>query len=249
MPRYMMTLCLAVTLGLAGSSSTRAQDSGEAFYAGKTLRLVVGYGAGGGYDAYARLLAPHLKARLNVVVVENRPGGGGLTALNQVAAGKADGLTLMIIDGQAAALGQLLDQPGVRFDLNRLTWLGRVVAEPRILLWSARSPFRTMADGINAPRPLKWAASGKTDSIADVIAFASEALGLNSKIIIGYKGSRGAIVSGQKSLRIGTKVFANGPENRPDFRRDLPGKSSGIRVRSRGGLVSCYHPPNSGLSG
>ena len=65
------------------ASSAAAQESEQAFFAGKTVRFVVGFGPGGGYDAYARMLAPYLSKTLGAtVIVENRPGAGGLLALN-----------------------------------------------------------------------------------------------------------------------------------------------------------------------
>ena len=112
----------------AGTLSVANADMSDAanFYKGKTIKLVVGYGPGGGFDTYARLIAPHLeKAMGATVIVENRPGGG-LTALNQIVRAKADGLRLMLAHGEAAVLAQLIDKPGVRFDLTKVTWLGRV---------------------------------------------------------------------------------------------------------------------------
>lgn len=193
------------------SAGAGAQVSDAAnFYAGKTIRLIVGYGPGGGYDTYARMLAPHLEARTGAtVIVENRPGGGGLVALNQVVAAKGDGLTLMIANAEGAVLAQLVGKEGVRYDLRRVTWLARVSSEARILMWSAKSPFRTLADGLHAPRTIKWAASGKSDSIADVISFASVALGLDSRIIIGYKGSKEAALAAIRGEADGISVSAS----------------------------------------
>ena len=149
-------------------------ETAAEFYAGKVVKLVVGYGPGGGYDSYARLLAPFLEKRLGAtVVVENRPGGGGMVAIGQLAASQGDSLTLVLANMEAAALGQLLDNPGIRFDVTELSIVARVAGERKVALLSAESPF-----------------GGKTDGIADGAAIFSEALGLNSEIIIGYKGSK-----------------------------------------------------------
>src|SRR5580704_19220287 len=78
--------------------AARAQDAERAYFSGKTVRLVVGYGPGGGYDAYARMIAPHLSKVLGAsVVVENQPGAGGLVALNRLPTAAPDGLTMMIV--------------------------------------------------------------------------------------------------------------------------------------------------------
>lgn len=187
----------AVLLGalvvLSGFMSDAAAQTAAEFYKGKVVKLVVGYGAGGGYDTYARLLAPHLEAQLDAtVVVENRPGGGGNLALNRLMTAKPDGLTLMLINGRASTMSQLVGTEGVRFDLTRLTVLGRVTSEPRVILFSAASPYRSLADAQTAADVIKWGAAGRTDSLASVAAMASTALDLNSEIIMGYKGSKEA---------------------------------------------------------
>src|ERR1019366_7839220 len=111
MPTIMraVTRALAAALALAaGVPVARAQDAERAYFSGKTVRLVVGYGPGGGYDAYARMIAPHFSKVLGAsVVVENQPGAGGLVALNRIYAAAPDGLTMMIVNGTGSALLQL----------------------------------------------------------------------------------------------------------------------------------------------
>ena len=75
----LLAICSAIAVPL---SSGRAQESEKAFYAGKTVRMIVGSGVGGGYDVFSRLIAPYLAKVLGTtVVVENVPGAGGLLAL------------------------------------------------------------------------------------------------------------------------------------------------------------------------
>lgn len=209
--RRSLFFAFAVVWSVVMASAAPAQgDDAAAFYKGKVIRLLVGYGPGGGYDAYARLLAPHLERKTGAtVVVENRPGGGGLVALNRLVTVKPDGLTLMIINGQAAALAQLLGQEGVRYDLTKITWLGRLSAEARVLMWSAKSPFQTLADGRAASRRIKWAATGKAGTLAMWVAFASEALDLDSLIITGYKGSKAAALAAMGGEVDGISVSAS----------------------------------------
>ncbi len=188
-------LVLAAALASAPLLAQDEKVTGD-FYRGQLVRLVVGFGAGGGYDAYARLLAPHLERHLGATVaVENQPGGGGLVALNRLAAGTPDGLTIMLANGEGAALAQLLGQEGARFDLAELAMLGRVAGEPRVLLVTADGPFESLIGLMNTPRTFKWAASGKTDGLGDSAAFVSAALGIPAQIVIGYKGAKEAALS------------------------------------------------------
>ena len=70
--------------------------------------MVVGFGPGGGYDIFSRLIAPYLAKVLGTtVVVENQPGAGGFIALNRIFQGPPDGLTLSLSNGTGAAFGQI----------------------------------------------------------------------------------------------------------------------------------------------
>jgi tripartite-type tricarboxylate transporter receptor subunit TctC len=182
-------LALAATLTL-GVSGAKAQD-GASFYKGKTVRILVGYGPGGGYDAYARMIAPHLDKVLGAtVIVENLPGAGGVNALNRVYAGQPDGLTTMIVNGTAAALGQLLEQEGVRYDLAKLEHLGIVSSSPWMWLVSPTSPIvKTAAEAQKLDKQILWGGTAPTDGLSDGAAVACEALQLKCKVVIGYKGS------------------------------------------------------------
>ena len=81
------SLALIASLAMAPHAAV-AQSSEAEFYKGKTVRLVVGYGPGGGYDIYARMIGPYIsKALGTTVIVENQPGAGGVTALNRIMTG------------------------------------------------------------------------------------------------------------------------------------------------------------------
>ena len=121
-----LTWVLSAALVLAASAlAARAQDAERAYFSGKTLRLVVGYGPGGGYDAYARMIAPHLSRVLGAsVVVENQPGAGGLVALNY--AGKIaprDG-TFMTLAGVGTLLQEATGGQGMQVSLRDFRWIG-----------------------------------------------------------------------------------------------------------------------------
>jgi tripartite-type tricarboxylate transporter receptor subunit TctC len=188
------TLVLCAALGPAVAA--RAQDAERAYFGGKTVRLVVGYGPGGGYDAYARMIAPHLSKVLGAsVVVENQPGAGGLVALNRIYAAAPDGLTIMIVNGTGAALSQLTEQAGVRFDLGQLGYLGTVSASPWMWLVGPTSTIKTPQDAIKLGKRLNWAASGPADGLSDGAAFTCEALNLDCHVVLGYAGSNQAALA------------------------------------------------------
>ncbi|MCW4115755.1 tripartite tricarboxylate transporter substrate binding protein [Aurantimonas sp. MSK8Z-1] len=180
---------------LAGSSLTAAaaDESAADYYKNETIHLIVGTGPGGGFDQYARLLAPELgKVTGATVVVENRPGGGGITAINQVASAEADGLSVMLINGVPAALGQITDAPAVRFKLQDLPFLGRVAAEPWVLLASKESGYTNLKDMVAAGKDgktLSFSGLGRVDGPTDTAAVVCESLQLKCNLVVGFKGS------------------------------------------------------------
>src|SRR5262245_36888432 len=117
MVMHRIVLLSLLVLTTAPLSPARAQDAEKAFYAGKTVRMVVGSGVGGGYDVFSRLIAPYLAKTLGTtVVVENVPGAGGMLALNKLYVAPGDGLQISLSQGTAAAFAQLTGDQAARFD-------------------------------------------------------------------------------------------------------------------------------------
>ena len=195
-----MKLATAVALAVSSlvPAIASAQD-GPAFYKGKTIKFVVGFGTGGGFDAYARMIAPHLGKALDAsVIVENQPGAGGIVALNRISAGPADGLALMIVDGTPAALGQLLGQENVRYDLTKVDHLGMISSTRFAWLVPVNSTLSNVADARKLGRRMLFASSGPTDGPTGSAAFACEALAMSCRVILGYKGSNDMMLAMQR---------------------------------------------------
>ncbi|MCC6888861.1 MAG: hypothetical protein IT536_10025 [Hyphomicrobiales bacterium] len=168
-----------------------AAQSPAEFYKGKTIRIVVGFGVGGGYDVYARMLAPYLRDILQTtVIVENQPGAGGMSALNRIYQAQPDGLHMMLISGIAATMSQLVEQPGVAYDLTKVGHLGIVSASPWMWLVQRDNPaMSSPADAMKPGVSLNWGSSGLIDGTADGAAITCAALKLNCRVVLGYKGT------------------------------------------------------------
>ena len=99
----------------------------EPFYKGKTMRVIVGYAAGGGYDLYSRTIARHIGKHIPghpTIIVENMTGAGSLIAANHVyKMAKPDGLTIGHFSG-VLFLGQALGQKGIEFDALNFEYIG-----------------------------------------------------------------------------------------------------------------------------
>lgn len=193
-PAFARQACLGAALLTMTTHAVFGQAPAEpANQRDKAVRLVVGYGTGGGYDAYARMIAPYLaKSLAATVVVENLPGAGGIAATNRTWSAPADGLMIQLANGTGAALSQLLEFSSVRYDVLRLTHLGTVSTSPWMWMVGPKSGIRTPADAQKAGAKLSWAGSGPIDGLADGAAFICEALRLDCRVVIGYKGSSDA---------------------------------------------------------
>jgi tripartite-type tricarboxylate transporter receptor subunit TctC len=149
-------LLLPISLAACGSDqggSTGASGGGDDAacddYPTEDITLLVPYSAGGGFDAWARLLAPFIEENLGgeaSVRVENQPGGGGMRAVNTLYAAEPDGTTLLFTEPGYIAVNQILGNVNEGFDANNLTWLGRTTADPQIFVASADSDVETIED-------------------------------------------------------------------------------------------------------
>jgi len=172
------------------AGSLRAQE--KPFYRGKTLTIVVGYAAGGGYDLYARILARHIGRHIPgepTVIVRNVPGAGSRVAINQLyGETKPDGLTIATFDRDAYT-SQLLKQAGILYDLRKLSWIGSASSELSVLQVRTDTGIRSPQDLFNLKSPLLVGDTGVGTSPYVQSRGIEMALGLQFKHVTGYKGS------------------------------------------------------------
>lgn len=171
-------------------SSTAALGQEASLFSGKNVTYIVATNAGGGYDAYARLIGRYLESYLQAdhVIIRNVPGAGHLIGANTLARSPADGLTIGTFNA-GLIYGQLLGNAALRFKLEDLAWIGKAAGEPRAVLLAARCPYRSVEDLIAASEPAVFAGAGiGSASYADT-RLLSEALNLNVRIIPGYEGT------------------------------------------------------------
>lgn len=155
-----------------------------------TVEFVVPYDAGGGFDAYGRLIAPYLSECLgNEVIVVNEPGAGTLLATNTTAAAPPDGTRIQIFNTQGVISAQVGGAEGVQFDLNELTWLGRVLNEPDLVQVGAGSEFDSFEEMLEADRPIRFGTTGVGGGEGVSASAIARAFGMDAEIIGGFDGS------------------------------------------------------------
>ena len=161
-------------------------------YAGKTVTIIVGYKAGGGYDATARLLARHLPKHIPgkpTIIVQNMPGANSMIAANHVYnVAKPDGLTIGTFN-RNLPIAQLTKVDGVKFDMTKFAWIGSAASECTILAIRSDLPYKSVEDLKKAKQPLVIGATGPGANTYDFPLLLKEFLGLNFKIVSGYSSS------------------------------------------------------------
>jgi tripartite-type tricarboxylate transporter receptor subunit TctC len=119
------------------------------FYKDKKLSMIIGFGPGGGYDQWARVVARHMGKHIPgnpTFVPQNMPGAGSLTAANHIySVAPKDGTTIGII-ARDAPLAPLTGAEGGRFDALKFTWLGSPTAETNVCIAHKNSGMKTLAD-------------------------------------------------------------------------------------------------------
>lgn len=175
----------AAALLLAGSISALAQADSAASFPDKPIRMIVGFGAGGGNDIFARLIQAKLQERTGwTVVVENRPGAGGRVAAEYVAREPADGYTLLVGASGAMAIGPLIFKTNYQ-TLQSFTPLTLIGDFPLFLVVGADHPAKT------AKELVEW--TGKNPDKANY-ATSSPAFTLPSELFKMKSGAKGVAI-------------------------------------------------------
>ncbi|HEX2229582.1 MAG TPA: tripartite tricarboxylate transporter substrate-binding protein [Candidatus Binatia bacterium] len=173
---------------LGGSQFAIGQES---FYKGKTVRIVVGTSAGGGYDTFTRAIVRHLDKHIPGspnIVVENMPGAGHRIGANHVyRVAKPDGLTLGHFQG-SLFLAQALGDKNIEFDSRKFEFIGAPVRDTRACAVTRASGVTDMDTWFAAKMPLKLGGIG-LGATEEVPRMLKAALGLPIQVVSGYKGT------------------------------------------------------------
>src|ERR671933_332593 len=181
--------------GAAAKPTTGGATSSDvaSFYRGKTLRLIVGFSPGGGYDTYTRLIGRHLGDHVPgnpTVVVENMPGAGSLVAANWLAnVAPKDGTVGAVFSGQLF-MQRLFGAQAVQFDSEQFEFLGVPVADNFICVASEKSGFKQLSEAQKPNgRQIVMGAGAPGDPTTDVMNVLTAALDLNVRVVGGYPGT------------------------------------------------------------
>ncbi|MGG5823737.1 Bug family tripartite tricarboxylate transporter substrate binding protein [Falsiroseomonas sp. HW251] len=147
----------------AGALAAPSIASAQGAWPNRSIRLIAQFPPGGLVDTVARLLAPQYAAALGVsVVVENRPGAGGVIGTDVAAKAAPDGYTLLVSHASVHVFGAAT-RPTLPFDpVTDFTHMVQLVEAPNIILVRANSPFQTLDQYVTAAKtqPVRYGSSG-----------------------------------------------------------------------------------------
>ena len=204
-------ICAALLLA-TGTSGAAAQDSPS-----EPITVVVGFGAGGMTDTSSRILAEELGKKLGVrIVVENRPGVGGLLALEEVQRRPADGYTFVTHLSDSPFTAAYQNKP---LDPAQWTMLGGYMPQERVLFGRADNPFHTLDEMVaHAKDNVVTFADGGAFWSARVMEAFGKQNGLQMRLVPFKSGAEGsaAILGGHVMLAetgVGTPAWSSAKED------------------------------------
>lgn len=181
---------VAVVLVTVAGVSTAVAANVADFYRGKTVSIIVGFGAGGGFDLYARLVADNLGRHIPgapAIIVQNMPGAGSMKAANYVYNAAPKNGTVLGSFLNNIPLNALLKPNAAKYNPAKYHWLGRVDNTPLFGLVWRTVPVKSVEEVKS--REVVLASTGATSMNAVVPWTLNRVLGTKFKVVSGYKSS------------------------------------------------------------
>ena len=177
-------------LGIGVTISLASAQTGADFYKGQTVTYIVATSPGGGYDLYGRLVAEYMQKYLpgSTFVVKNVPGAGHIVGANTIYASKSDGLTIGTFN-TGLIYSQIIKRDGVKFDLTKMSWIGKAASDPRAITIGQQSSIKSFKELIEIKEPVNFSTGGVGGASYVETVMLVNALKLPIKIQSGYNGS------------------------------------------------------------
>ncbi len=197
----------AMAMGLALAFTASAAMAADAsMYRGKTITYIVATGPGGGYDVYGRLIARFMQKYLpgSRMLVRNVPGAGHIVGANTIYAARADGFTIGMFN-TGLIYNQLMNLPGVKFDLAKMSWVGKASNEIRVVIISSKSPYKNVGDMLKSTTPVKFAAAGVGSAAYLDTRILDFVLPIQIQTVTGFDGAEGemSMIRGEVVAQVG----------------------------------------------
>lgn len=242
--QFLKTAAAVLTTGVAAiglGTSAIAQDAAE-FYKDNVIKWIVPYDPGGGYDEYSRIIAPYLEkytgARVDIV---NMPGSGGMKGAVEIFNSPSDGTYIGIINGSAMVTNQLAGIEGADYRVGEYEYLGRIVADKRVMVASKLSGIESFEDLMQNGEPEIVGATGLGGSTYVDAVITGDVLGIDQRVVHGFDRSgdiRTAMLRGDVHAMWGSLGSALKGINSGDHKVILHGEKNPTGVLE--GIPSIY---------
>ena len=197
------TVCLLLAILVLSLITFQKMSLAAPYYEGKRIKIVVGFGPGGGYDVMARLVAKHLPKHIPgkpTILVENMPGASSIIAANYIySIAKPDGFTIGTVN-RGLPFAQLTKAEGVRFDFRKYSWIGSPSIDPTVFLIRADLPIRNVEDLRKAKGPIPLATEGLGTTGHQFPLLLNEFAGMNFKLVVYPSGSDSRLAVERKEV-------------------------------------------------
>ena len=184
-------LLLLAVFPIIAFSRAHAASADQDFYRGKNIRIIVGFAAGGGFDAYARAIARHMGRHIPgnpSIIVDNMTGAGSRVAANFLFRAQPDGLVIGNFIG-SLILQQIMGDKGIEFDGGKFEWLGAPVQDESVCALTKASGINSLDDWFVAKKPVKLGGEAPGANDSDIPRVLKAALNLSIQLIEGFKGT------------------------------------------------------------
>jgi len=197
---------LLMLVSITACDSTSIDDADD-YFAGRNVTYLVATGAGGGYDAYARLISRYMAKYLGAgnIIISNVPGAGHIVGANTLWKARPDGLTMGTFNA-GLIYNQIVGRQTMQFKMEEFAWIGKAAGEPRSLIVSASCQIKTMEDLIASMETVKFSSAGVGSASFTDTKLLAEAFDLNIQVIPGFDGTEGemAMMRGEVCAQFGT---------------------------------------------
>ncbi|HWG04588.1 MAG TPA: tripartite tricarboxylate transporter substrate-binding protein [Beijerinckiaceae bacterium] len=239
--RNAIFVLLWLLAALLGGFSARAAD-GDEFYKGKQITLVVGAGAGGAADIYARAFAPYFSTHIPgnpKIVIENMAGVGGVRVANYIFKSAPTDGTVIATSLSNVATAPLLTPEGANYDISQISWIGNLTKDSFVgYVWHS-APIQTLEQ--TRTKEVIMGASAVGAAGADVAILARELFGFKLKLVLGYPDSVSVKLAMEKGEVDGTfgNAWADLKNGHQDWLRD-----GTVRIIVQHGLERLHDLPD-----
>ena len=185
---------LLMVAALAALASIANADSVADFYKGRSISMIIGYSVGGGYDAYARLLAHYIGRHIPgepSIVPQQMTGAGSLRAANYIFSVAPKNGSVLGTFSRSMGIAPLLGQ--AEYDSRKFTWLGSMTDDDTTCVTCNSSPIKTWSDFVSKPSKLGGLGA---DADPDIWALLyKNVFGAKAQLVSGYPGTNDVVLA------------------------------------------------------